>query len=60
MLRLFIVFKASNLCKDWMEHGPSDAIYKANPSGWFDRATFEEYFELVIVLEKLFEKSKGR
>ena len=44
-----VVYKAKNLYEGWTRDGIKDAKYSATDSGWFNMATFEQwYFEIFL------------
>lgn len=41
--------KQKNLYSEWVTGGPPGTRYNCTKSGWFDSATFEDYFEKIII-----------
>ena len=44
MLSLYVVYKSEHLWSTWTEGGPKGCRYNRTKSGWFDMATFEDWF----------------
>ena len=51
MLPPYVVYKAKNLYESWCQGGPKGTRYNATPSGWFDMAVFEDWFEKLFLPE---------
>ena len=51
MLPPYVVYKAKNLYESWCQGGPRGTRYNATPSGWFDMAVFENWFEKLFLPE---------
>ena len=59
MVPPMIVYKAANVYTSWQERGPKGAAYSCSKSGWFDSATFEEwYFKVFLPFVKRREGKK--
>lgn len=41
----YVVYKADHIWSTWTENGPQKARYNRTKSGWFDGATFEDWFQ---------------
>ena len=39
-----VVYRAQNVCGNWIEGGPHGTIYDCTTSRWFDSVTFEKWF----------------
>ncbi|XP_043226388.1 uncharacterized protein LOC122383728 [Amphibalanus amphitrite] len=39
-----VVYKAKHIYQEWMQGGPTGALYHRSPSGWFDNFLFERWF----------------
>lgn len=48
-LPVYVVYKSTNLYSEWLEGGPDGTRYSCSKSGWFDTASFEDYFNTIIV-----------
>lgn len=48
-LPTYVVYKSLNLYSEWLEGGPPGTRYNCSKSGWFDTASFEDYFKTIIV-----------
>ncbi|XP_045505641.1 uncharacterized protein LOC123702030 [Colias croceus] len=48
-LPTYVVYKSSNLYSEWIEGGPAGTRYNCSKSGWFDTASFEDYFKTIVV-----------
>lgn len=48
-LPLYVVYKAERLYDRWITGGPPHTIYNRTKSGWFDAATFQDWFSKVVV-----------
>ena len=44
LLPPYVVYKATNHWHSWVAGGPPDARYNSTRHGWFDSATFEDWF----------------
>ena len=49
MLPVYVVFKAQNLYKTWIEGGERQWRYNRTISGWFDQQVFEDWFDHIII-----------
>lgn len=47
----YVVYKAEHLWTTWTENGPKQTRYNRSKSGWFDGATFEDWFEFHFLPE---------
>ena len=54
----YTVCKSVHLYDSWVKGGPEGACYNRTKSGWFDEATFEDWFS-TLVLPKL-RKQEGK
>lgn len=45
----YVVYKAEHLWTRWSRDGPPNARYNRTKSGWFDMATFDEWFEFIVL-----------
>lgn len=45
LLQPYVVFKAEHLWNTWCEGGPKGTRYNRTRHGWFDAATFQDWFE---------------
>ena len=54
----YTVYKSVHLYDSWVKGGPEGARYNRTKSGWFDEATFEDWF-FTLVLAKL-HKQEGK
>jgi hypothetical protein len=45
----YVVYKAEALWNKWTEGGPKGCRYNRTASGWFDAATFKDWFTTVMV-----------
>lgn len=48
-LPVYVVYKSTNLYSEWLEGGPNGARYNCSKSGWFDTASFEDYFKTIVI-----------
>ena len=55
---IYVVYKAKHMWSTWVEGGPEGAQYNRTASGWFDAATFHDWF-IKIALPEL-KKRDGR
>lgn len=46
----YVVYKGDRMQDSWMIGGPADARYNRTATGWFDSATFSDWFESVYML----------
>ena len=49
LLPLYVVYKAENLWTSWTEGGPDKTRYNRTTHGWFDSATFLNWFTSVFL-----------
>lgn len=49
LLPCFVVYRAECLWQSWLERGPAGTYYGRTKSGWFDAATFKEWFIKVVL-----------
>lgn len=49
LLPPYVVYKAERLYDKWCIGGPQNARYNRTKSGWFDGATFSEWFNTLVV-----------
>lgn len=54
MLSPYVVYKAEHLWDTWTEGGPEGCRYDRTKSGWFDMATFEDWFFSCLLPEPKF------
>lgn len=48
-LPVYVVYKGQHKWSTWTQNGPKNARYNSTKSGWFDEATFHEWFPTVIL-----------
>lgn len=55
MIPPYVVYKSEHLWTTWTEGGPAGCRYNRTKSGWFDMATFEDWFMTTLLprLKKL-------
>ena len=51
VLAPYAVFKSKHLYYEWTMNGPKGARYNRTKSGWFDEATFEDWFFSMMLLQ---------
>lgn len=49
LLPPYVVYKSVHLYPSWVEAGPEGCIYNRTKSGWFDSATFEDWFDKILL-----------
>lgn len=49
LLPCYVVYKAERLYNTWINGGPVKTVYNQTKSGWFDAATFQDYFLKIVV-----------
>ncbi|CAH2101070.1 unnamed protein product [Euphydryas editha] len=49
MFAPYVVYKADNLWTNWCANGPDGARYNRTKSGWFDKDTFQDWFNTIII-----------
>ena len=49
MLPPYVIYKAEHLYSTWTEGGPPNARYNRSKNGWFDKATFTDWFLGVVL-----------
>lgn len=49
LLPPYVVYKSVHLYPTWIEGGPEGAMYNRTKSGWFDSATFEDWFDKILI-----------
>jgi len=57
-LPAYVVYKAVNMHDLWTIGGPKGARYNRTPSGWFDMATFTDWFKKIAL--PYFRKLEGK
>ncbi|KAF0708139.1 Jerky-like, partial [Aphis craccivora] len=48
---MFVLYKSRHIWSTWTEGGPPSTRYSNSPSGWFDFASFLEWFESIFIPE---------
>ena len=56
LLPLYVVYKAENLWTTWTEGGPDKTRYNRTTHGWFDSATFFDWFTSVFLYSTRHQK----
>lgn len=51
LLPLFVLYKSRHIWSTWTEGGPPGTRYSNSTSGWFDSASFLEWFESILIPE---------
>lgn len=54
----YVVYKSVHLYPTWVEGGPIGTVYNRTKSGWFDSATFENWFDRILL--PYFKKLSGK
>lgn len=49
LLPSYVVYRSKHMYDSWTEGGPPNARYNRTESGWFDGATFEDWFFKVVL-----------
>lgn len=49
LLPQYVVYKAIHLYDTWTEGGPPGTRYNRTPSGWFELASFDDWFHKIIL-----------
>ena len=49
LLPPYIIYKAKEMYFKWALNGPAGAVYNRTESGWFDMASFGDYFDKIVV-----------
>lgn len=49
LLPPFVVYKAKHRYEEWEENGPPGTCYSISKSGWFETATFVEWFRQILL-----------
>ncbi len=49
LLPIYVVYKAMNVYDTWIENGPPGARYNATSHGWFESATFQDWFRTIYI-----------
>lgn len=58
LLPPYIVYKSVHLYPTWIEGGPEGSVYNRTKSGWFDAASFEDWFDKILL--PYFKKLPGK
>lgn len=48
LLPPYVVYKAKNVYDTWCEGGPLGTRYNRSDNGWFETASFEDWFETIV------------
>jgi len=49
LLPPYVVYKSVHLYPTWIEGGPDGTVYNRTKSGWFDSATFDDWFDKILL-----------
>jgi hypothetical protein len=47
MLPPMTVYQGTNMYSTWGRYGPKDSVFGVSSSGWFDRISFNKFFDEV-------------
>ena len=52
LLPIYVVYKAVNLCENWVKSGLSKVRYACSKSGWVENTFFDQFLKLCIPVAK--------